>query len=115
MSLLAGLTKQAELAPKQDVAMSIGQISSTEQVREDGRTTQALLSNDAGPSWQSRCSNGLGFFPSRNGWRHELSALRVTFDVFQVLFAIAGLPLGVCQWPPCFRCHGTQFSDPLCS
>jgi epsilon-lactone hydrolase len=59
MSLLTGLTKQAELAPKQEVAMSIGQISSTQQIREDGKTTQALLWDDAGPSWQSRCINAL--------------------------------------------------------
>ena len=32
--------------------MSVGEISSTKQVREP-------LSNDAGPNWQSRCINGL--------------------------------------------------------
>ena len=42
-----------------DVTMSVGQISSTHQVREDRRTPQELLSDDAGPSWQSRCVNGL--------------------------------------------------------
>jgi acetyl esterase/lipase len=34
-------------------------ISSTRQVREDGRTLQELLAEDAGPSWQSRCMTGL--------------------------------------------------------
>src|SRR5437660_9214807 len=34
-------------------------MSSTQQVREDRRTPQELLSGDAGPSWQSRCINGL--------------------------------------------------------
>ena len=44
--------KQAELLPKQDVAMSAGETSSTQQVQE-------LAPHDAGPSWQSRCINGL--------------------------------------------------------
>ena len=39
--------------------MSVGKISSTQQVREDRRTPQELLSEDAGPSWQSCCINGL--------------------------------------------------------
>jgi hypothetical protein len=39
--------------------MSVGKISSTQQVREDRRTPQQLLSDDADPSWQSRCINGL--------------------------------------------------------
>ncbi|WP_395810989.1 hypothetical protein [Archangium minus] len=39
--------------------MSVGQISSTQQIREDRRTPRELLSDDAGPSWQSRCINGL--------------------------------------------------------
>ncbi len=38
--------------------MSIGKMSST-QVRVDTRIPQELLSDDAGPSWQSRCINGL--------------------------------------------------------
>jgi monoterpene epsilon-lactone hydrolase len=43
----------------EDVAMSVAKMSSTQQVREDGRTPQALLPDDAGPSWQSRCINTL--------------------------------------------------------
>jgi monoterpene epsilon-lactone hydrolase len=39
--------------------MSVWKISSTQQVREDSRAPQELLSDDAGPSWQSRCVNGL--------------------------------------------------------
>jgi epsilon-lactone hydrolase len=39
--------------------MSVGKLASTQQVREDGRTPQELLSHAAGPSWQSRCINGL--------------------------------------------------------
>lgn len=39
--------------------MSVAKTSSAQQVREDGRTPQELLSDDAGPSWQSRCINGL--------------------------------------------------------
>jgi epsilon-lactone hydrolase len=57
-SLLAGLAKQ-ELAAGRDIAMSVGEISSTPQVRDDGRTLQELLSDDAGPSLQSRGLNGL--------------------------------------------------------
>ncbi|MCI4568902.1 alpha/beta hydrolase [Lysobacter sp. CFH 32150] len=38
--------------------MSVGKTATAPQVREDGRT-QGLLSDDAGPSWQSRCINGL--------------------------------------------------------
>jgi acetyl esterase/lipase len=39
--------------------MSVGKISSTQEIREDRRTPQELLSDDAGPSWQSRCIIGL--------------------------------------------------------
>ena len=39
--------------------MSVGKISSTQEIREDRRTPQELLSDDAGPSWQSRCINTL--------------------------------------------------------
>ncbi len=39
--------------------MSAGKMSSTPQIQEIGRTPQKLLSQDAGPSWQSRCINGL--------------------------------------------------------
>jgi monoterpene epsilon-lactone hydrolase len=38
-----------------EVAVSAGKISSTQQVREARRISQELLSDDAGPSWQSRC------------------------------------------------------------
>lgn len=51
MSLLAEPTNKAELSPKQKVAMSVGEISSTQ--------VQELLPDDAGPSWQSRCITGL--------------------------------------------------------
>ena len=43
---------ELRLATRQDVVMSVGQISSTEQV-------QQLLPDGARPSWQSRCINGL--------------------------------------------------------
>jgi monoterpene epsilon-lactone hydrolase len=39
--------------------MSVGKISSTQDIREDRRTPQELLSDDAEPSWQSRCVIGL--------------------------------------------------------
>jgi monoterpene epsilon-lactone hydrolase len=39
--------------------MSVGKMSSAQQVRVDESTPQELLSDDAGPSWQSRCINGL--------------------------------------------------------
>jgi epsilon-lactone hydrolase len=39
--------------------MSVENISSTQQVQKDTRTPEELLSDDAGPSWQSRCINGL--------------------------------------------------------
>ena len=39
--------------------MSVGEISSTQQVREDRRAAQESLAEDAGPSWQRRCINGL--------------------------------------------------------
>jgi hypothetical protein len=45
----------------------------------------------------------------RAEFKYELSALFVAFDAFHVLFAIAGLPFGVCQWSLCFICHGTRF------
>jgi acetyl esterase/lipase len=35
--------------------MRVGKARSTQQVREAGRISQELLSDDAGPSWQSRC------------------------------------------------------------
>src|SRR5229473_6020219 len=41
----------------EDVAMSVARMSSAQQVREDRRTPQDL--DDVGPSWQSRCINGL--------------------------------------------------------
>ena len=42
----------------EDVAMSVAKMSSVQPVREDSRTPQNLP-DDAGPSWQSRCINGL--------------------------------------------------------
>jgi acetyl esterase/lipase len=39
--------------------VSVAQISSTEQVGEDRRSPQEWLPAGAGPSWQSRCINGL--------------------------------------------------------
>jgi acetyl esterase/lipase len=39
--------------------MSVGKISSTQQIQEDRRTPQALLTGGAAPSWQSRCLVGL--------------------------------------------------------
>jgi epsilon-lactone hydrolase len=43
----------------EDVAMSVAKMSSTQQVREDRSTPQAMLPDDAPPSWQSRCINTL--------------------------------------------------------
>jgi epsilon-lactone hydrolase len=39
--------------------MSVDTISPMERARDDGRTTRAVLFDDATPSWQSRCVNGL--------------------------------------------------------
>jgi epsilon-lactone hydrolase len=39
--------------------MSAETTLSTQQVRDDGRTTREVLFDDAAPSWQSRCINGL--------------------------------------------------------
>jgi epsilon-lactone hydrolase len=39
--------------------MSVGKISSTQQIPENGRTPRELLADDAAPSWQSRCIVGL--------------------------------------------------------
>ncbi|SEE08460.1 Acetyl esterase/lipase [Rhizobiales bacterium GAS188] len=39
--------------------MSIEKITSTQQLRKDRRAPQELLPDDAGPSWQSCCINGL--------------------------------------------------------
>jgi epsilon-lactone hydrolase len=39
--------------------MSVAKISSALELRADSRAPQELLSNNAGPSWQSRCINAL--------------------------------------------------------
>ena len=39
--------------------MSVGKITTAAPVREDRTTPQAMLPDDAPPSWQSRCINGL--------------------------------------------------------
>jgi epsilon-lactone hydrolase len=39
--------------------MSIGKITSTQQVRADEKAAHWMPSDDAAPSWQSRCVNGL--------------------------------------------------------
>ena len=39
--------------------MSVDTISPIGQVRDDGRTAREVLFDDAAPSWQSRCVNGL--------------------------------------------------------
>jgi len=39
--------------------MSVGEATAVQQVREDGRTPREVLSDDGGPSWQSRCINVL--------------------------------------------------------
>ncbi|WP_312165550.1 alpha/beta fold hydrolase [Phenylobacterium sp.] len=53
-------SEQAELALKQDVVMSVGKMSSTRhgQMRRGGGPT-APSADGVGPSWQSRCLNGL--------------------------------------------------------
>jgi epsilon-lactone hydrolase len=37
--------------------VSVERTASTLQIREDGNTPQKLPTDDAGPSWQSRCIN----------------------------------------------------------